>query len=66
MICFGDDCHVFSPLADQHELGTCITFLGGNDRLQAAMAKTTSSVDLFGTREFLGTDYVMRRALDAA
>lgn len=30
------------------------------------MATTTSSVDLFGTREFLGTDYVMRRALGAA
>ena len=38
----------------------------GNDQLQAAIAKTTSSVDLFGTREFLGTDYVMRRALGAA
>jgi hypothetical protein len=38
----------------------------GNDRLQATIAKTTSSVDLFGTREFLGTDYVMRRALGAA
>ena len=38
----------------------------GNDKLQAAIAKTTSSVDLFGTREFLGTDYVMRRALGAA
>jgi hypothetical protein len=38
----------------------------GNDKLQAAVAKTTSSVDLFGTREFLGADYVMRRALGAA
>jgi hypothetical protein len=38
----------------------------GNDQLQATIAKTTSSVDLFGTREFLGTDYVMRRALGAA
>jgi hypothetical protein len=38
----------------------------GNERLQAAIAKTTSSVDLFGTREFLGKDYVMRRALGAA
>jgi hypothetical protein len=38
----------------------------GNDRLQATLAKTTSSSDLFGTRETLGTDYVMRRALGAA
>jgi hypothetical protein len=38
----------------------------GNDKLQATIAKTTSSVDLFGTREFLGTDYVMRRSLGAA
>jgi hypothetical protein len=26
----------------------------GNEKLQTAIAKTTSSVDLFGTREFLG------------
>ena len=38
----------------------------GQDKLQAAIAKTTSSVDLFGTREFLGKDYVMRRAVGAA
>lgn len=38
----------------------------GQNRLKTAMAKTTSSVDLFGTREFLGTDYVMRRAVGAA
>jgi hypothetical protein len=38
----------------------------GSDRLQAAIAKTTSSVDLFGTRAFLGADYVMRRAVGAA
>jgi len=38
----------------------------GNDRLQAAVAKTTSSVDLFGTREFLGAEYVTRRAVGAA
>jgi hypothetical protein len=38
----------------------------GNEKLQAAIAETTSSVDLFGTREFLGKDYVMRRALGAA
>lgn len=38
----------------------------GQDKLQAVLAKTTSSVDLFGTREFLGTDYVMRRAVGAA
>jgi hypothetical protein len=34
--------------------------------LQATVNKTTSSVDLFGTREFLGTDYIMRRAVGAA
>ena len=34
--------------------------------LQATIDKTTSSVDLFGTREFLGTDYIMRRAVGAA
>ena len=38
----------------------------GNDKLQAAIAETTSSVNLFGTREFLGEDYIMRRALGAA
>jgi hypothetical protein len=38
----------------------------GQAKLQAAIAKTTSSVDLFGTREFLGADYVMRRAVGAA
>jgi len=38
----------------------------GNDKLQAAITKTTSSVDLFGTREFLGTEYVTRRAVGAA
>jgi hypothetical protein len=34
--------------------------------LQAVIDKTTSSVDLFGTREFLGGDYIMRRAVGAA
>jgi hypothetical protein len=38
----------------------------GKDKLQAAIAETTSSVNLFGTREFLGTDYIMRRAVGAA
>jgi len=38
----------------------------GGDRLQTAIAKTTSSVDLFGTREFLGKNYVMKRAVGAA
>ena len=38
----------------------------GASRLQAELAKTTSSVDLFGTRAFLGSDYVMRRAVGAA
>ena len=38
----------------------------GSARLQAELAKTTSSVDLFGTRAFLGPDYVMRRAVGAA
>jgi hypothetical protein len=38
----------------------------GASRLQAELAKTTSSVDLFGTRAFLGPDYVMRRAVGAA
>ena len=38
----------------------------GAAKLQAELAKTTSSVDLFGTRAFLGEDYVMRRAVGAA
>ena len=38
----------------------------GQARLQAAVDKTTSSVNLFGTREFLGADYVERRAVGAA
>jgi len=38
----------------------------GGEQLQAAIAKTTSSVELFGTREFLGQDYVMKRAVGAA
>jgi hypothetical protein len=38
----------------------------GEAKLNAVIAKTTSSVDLFGTREFLGEDYVMRRAVGAA
>jgi hypothetical protein len=38
----------------------------GASKLQAELAKTTSSVDLFGTRAFLGSDYVMRRAVGAA
>ena len=38
----------------------------GAAKLQAELAKTTSSVNLFGTREFLGPDYVMRRAVGAA
>ncbi|MBS0343163.1 MAG: DUF1254 domain-containing protein, partial [Proteobacteria bacterium] len=38
----------------------------GQARLDAQIAKTTSSVDLFGTRQFLGTDYVMKRAVGAA
>jgi hypothetical protein len=33
---------------------------------QATIANTTSSVDLFGTRESLGQDYIMRRAVGAA
>jgi hypothetical protein len=37
-----------------------------NASLQARIDKTTSSVDLFGTREFLGDDYVMRRSVGAA
>ena len=35
-------------------------------KLKAAIDATTSSVNLFGTREFLGADYVMRRAVGAA
>jgi hypothetical protein len=38
----------------------------GSAKLQAELAKTTSSVELFGTRAFLGQDYVMRRAVGAA
>jgi hypothetical protein len=38
----------------------------GQAQLQTTIDKTTSSADLFGTREFLGTDYVMRRAVGAA
>ena len=38
----------------------------GQKSLQATVDKTTSSVDLFGTREFLGADYIMRRAVGAA
>ena len=38
----------------------------GASKLQAELAKTTSSVDLFGTRAFLGSDYLMRRAVGAA
>jgi hypothetical protein len=38
----------------------------GGERLQAAIATTTSSVDLFGTREFLGKNYIMHRAVGAA
>ncbi len=34
--------------------------------LQAEIAKTMSSVNVFGTREFLGKDYIMRRAVGAA
>jgi hypothetical protein len=37
-----------------------------NNKLQTTIAKTTSSVDLFGTREFLGDDYILRRAVGAA
>jgi hypothetical protein len=35
-------------------------------QLEARIAATTSSVELFGTREYLGEDYVMRRAVGAA
>lgn len=35
-------------------------------KLQAAIDATTSSANLFGTRAFLGEDYVMRRAVGAA
>lgn len=38
----------------------------GGGQLQAAIAKTTSSVELFGTRKFLGKEYVIRRAVGAA
>lgn len=38
----------------------------GAAQLQTELAKTTSSVDLFGTRAFLGSDFVMRRAVGAA
>ena len=38
----------------------------GQAKLKAELDKTTSSVGLFGTREFLGPDYVMRRAVGAA
>jgi hypothetical protein len=34
--------------------------------LEERVDKTSSSVDLFGTRQFLGSDYVMRRAVGAA
>lgn len=34
--------------------------------LQTEIAKTTSSVNVFGTRQFLGKDYIMRRAVAAA
>ena len=38
----------------------------GASKLQAELAKTTSSVNLFGTRAFLGSNYVMQRAVGAA
>jgi hypothetical protein len=38
----------------------------GAGQLQAELAKTTSSVNLFGTRAFLGSNYVMSRAVGAA
>ena len=38
----------------------------GAAKLKATLDATTSSVNLFGTREFLGADYVMRRAVGAA
>ncbi len=34
--------------------------------LQETIDKTTSSANLFGTRQFLGSDYIMRRAVGAA
>jgi hypothetical protein len=38
----------------------------GQAKLQAEVDATTSSATLFGTREFLGKDYVIRRAAGAA
>lgn len=38
----------------------------GSGKLQAELAKTTSSVNLFGTRAFLGSNYIMQRAVGAA
>jgi hypothetical protein len=38
----------------------------GRKRLDARVAETKSSVDLFGTRNFLGEDFAMRRAVGAA
>ena len=36
------------------------------DKLNAEIGKTTTNVNLYGTREYLGTDYVLRRAVGAA
>ena len=38
----------------------------GQATLHDAIDKTTSSTELFGTRQFLGADWVMRRATGAA
>ena len=61
-------CHAFDAATLDPEVRQAIQagIKEGQDKLQAAIATTTSSADLFGTREFLGTDYVMRRALGAA
>jgi hypothetical protein len=38
----------------------------GKKRLEARVAVTKSSADIFGTREFLGEDFAMKRAVAAA
>jgi hypothetical protein len=57
----------FDSAALSHEMKQALAdgLAEGRKRLEDVAIKTTNSADSFGTRDFLGTDYVMKRAVGA-
>jgi len=59
---------VFDPatLDPETKAALAVGVSDGKKRLDERIAATTSSADIFGTREFLGKDFAMKRAVAAA